>query len=102
MIKSGVRLIGLQPQMVLAYGIIEPILRKYNQPAVITSGSDGHHSNRSRHYSGQGLDFRTRDMEVSNRSKATAEIKEALGEEFYVAFEINHIHVQFHGSVENG
>jgi len=98
MIKDGVRLVGLQPQMVLAFVICEPILKEYGQSIVITSGSDGRHSNGSRHYCGYGMDLRTRDMADDSKQKATDTIKLALGGEYYVQLESNHLHISWKGS----
>lgn len=98
MIKQGVRLVGLQPQMVLAYVIIRPILEKYGQEPVITSISDGKHSKNSRHYIGYGMDLRSRDVNPEDIPQATLEMKEALGSEFYIAFEVNHFHIQWNSS----
>ena len=98
MIKQGVRLIGLQPQMVLAYTLIRPLLESYGQEAVITSISDGKHSKTSRHYVGLGMDIRTRDLEPADIPAVVDGIVKLLGSEFYVAFETNHIHIQWNGT----
>ncbi len=97
-IKPGVRLNGLRVEMMVALMIIEPILKRYQQELVITSALDSKHSNRSRHYVGHGLDVRTRDI-VGDVNEVVDKIKADLGSEYYVAFEKNHIHISFNGSV---
>ncbi len=100
MIKSGVRVGGIRPEMVLAYLIAAPILVKHGQEAVITSCTDGKHSKTSRHYIGCAIDLRTRDMDDVTADKAALAIANALGGEYYVAFEKNHIHLQFNSSAD--
>jgi len=99
MIKPGVRLIGLQPQIVLAYVICEPILKAHGQPAVITSLCDGRHSRQSRHYIGMAMDLRTRDLEANDKRKVADLIADALGDEYFVLLEDTHLHLQFNGGL---
>ena len=94
-IKSGVRLTGLQPQMVLAAIIAEGVYRKYNVEFVITSGVEGNHSGTSRHYLGYAIDTRTRDFRHAHIPKVLRDLKEALGDDFFVIFEKNHFHISF-------
>jgi len=98
MIKQGVKLIGLQPQIVLAYTLIRPIFESYGTEAVITSISDSKHSKTSRHYIGYGMDIRTRELDETDIPKVLEEIKRLLGNEFYIAFETNHFHIQWNGT----
>lgn len=97
-IKLGVRLNGLRPEMLIVLMIVKPILERYQQELVVTSALDSKHSRKSRHYVGCGLDIRTRDI-VGDVNEVVGKIKADLGEEFYVAFEVNHIHISFIGSV---
>lgn len=98
-IKQGVSLKGLQPQMVLASQIAEPILERFGQEGVITSGSEGVHSKNSKHYIGLALDFRHRDMaSEADKRRAVRELQKALDAEYYVRYESTHIHVQYNGS----
>lgn len=97
-IKPGVQLSGLKPEMILALLIVEPILVSFGQDLVVTSATDSKHSKNSRHYIGYGADLRSRDIPEPARDEAAREMSAALGSEFYVAFEINHFHIQFNGS----
>jgi len=100
-IKSGVSLLGFHPEMVVALMIAEPIMEAHGQECVITSGVEGKHSKKtSKHYVGYGLDLRTRDMKDAVSEQCAAEIDSSLGDEFYVAFEKNHIHISYNGSVK--
>jgi hypothetical protein len=60
---------------------------------VVTSGLDGKHSTTSLHYSGNALDFRTRNL--PGRAAAqdiAAKMREALGHHYDVILETDHIH----------
>ncbi len=99
MIKKGVKANGIKAEMVLAYVMAKPILEKHGQSAVITSLCDGVHSRQSRHYIGYAMDLRTRDMAIDDKQKVADKIADALGDEYFVLLESDHIHVQFNGSV---
>ena len=92
MIKRGVDLRGLQPQMALAYTIACQI---WHGKCTITSGSDGVHGPNSLHYKGKALDLRTRDLPPAVVMDIHTDLKTALGEQFDVVIEEDHIHVEF-------
>jgi len=62
---------------------------------VVTSGLDSKHGNASLHNMGFALDFRTRDMGDSMVQMYVAYLKDALGPQYDVILESNHIHVEF-------
>ncbi len=93
MIKSGVDLRGLQPQMALAYTIISKCYGMYD--CVITSGSDSKHGPNSLHYSGRALDIRTRHLAGQALQAIVDKVKECLGPQFDVVLESDHLHVEF-------
>ena len=97
-IKAGVPVGGIQPEMTLALMIIEPILLKHGQELVVTSCTDSQHSNNSRHYIGYGLDLRSRDVPEAARERVAQDMRDVLGAEYYVAFEVHHFHIDFRGS----
>ena len=64
----------------------------------ITSGCDGKHSPRSKHYGGRAFDFRTRDFpEGKNPETWKTKIQNLLGSCYLVLLEKTHMHVQFNG-----
>ena len=93
MIKSGVDLRGLSPQMAIAYTIA---CKCYGQYAcVITSGSDSKHGPNSLHYVGKALDLRTNNLPPPAVQSIVDKLKEALGTQFDVVLEATHLHLEF-------
>lgn len=97
-LKSGVRVGHVKPPIVLCFYIIEPVLELYGQELVVTSICDGKHSKNSKHYLGYACDIRTWQLtENGTIQEAAKDIQNALGEEYYIAVESDHIHIQFNG-----
>lgn len=95
-IKNGVSLEGLKPCMYYAIGIAEVIFGNYAKRLVVTSGTDGKHSPRSKHYSGEGVDFRIRGFSQEELAGIKAELAmhlDPLG--FDVVLEGDHFHVEY-------
>ena len=93
MIKNGVDLRGLSPQMAIAY----TIACRCSGPddCVITSANDSKHGPNSLHYKGQALDLRTRHLNGQGLQAVYLKLKESLGEQFDVVLESDHIHVEW-------
>mgnify|MGYP001596474725 CR=1 FL=1 len=100
-LKPGVKLKGLTPQVLIAMQAAEHIWWFHGQTTlVVTSCNDGQHKEGSFHYVGQAVDFRIKTMPEKLRAKAVAQLKEALGGEFFVLHESagtdnEHVHVQW-------
>lgn len=95
MIKAGVDLRGLTPQMAVAYTIACTVYQRHNYDCVITSGSDGKHGPNSLHYSGKALDLRTNNLRSESVHPIYLKLKQALGEQFDVVLESDHIHLEW-------
>lgn len=100
MIKPGVSLKGLQPQMAVAYTIVQDIYRQFGYGCTVTSGNDSVHMAGSCHYTGDALDFRTKHLERPDFRVMMEEIKVALGQEFDVVIEGEgtenaHLHIEW-------
>ena len=95
-IKTGVDVTGLRPEMVpallAAYGIRAVLL---GGDLVLTSAREGDHRSGSRHFVGLALDFRTRDLLPRERSRFASELRAALGDQYDVLLEGDHLHVEF-------
>ena len=95
MMKHGVDLRGLQSQMVLAYMIAVACYARHGYPCTITSASDSKHGPNSLHYKGKALDLRTRNVPEELRQGLRDEIANALGPQFDVVLESDHMHMEF-------
>ena len=93
-LKQGVDINGIKPELILAMIIAEPIVAKH-APFVVTSVCDGKHMQTSLHYMGLAMDIRTRDMKPEMIRPCVQELQEALGLQFDVVLEGDHIHVEF-------
>ena len=95
-IKPGVDVAGISNEMVLATQICHSIYAEYQIPCVLTEAkSRGGHKRGSLHYVGQAVDIRTRNVPVEKRPDITVALQEALGEQYDVILEKDHIHVEF-------
>lgn len=94
-IKAGVQVGGLRPEMILAVMVAERIWSGFGVELVITSALDGKHSQTSLHYAGCAVDFRTNQMASDAIQEAARTLKEALGQDFDVIIEKDHVHVEF-------
>jgi hypothetical protein len=80
--------------MVLAAIVCRDVLEKRKLDAVITAGLDGKHSPGSLHYVGLAFDLRTNNIPAADREPVRAEIKDALGDDYDVVIEGDHIHIE--------
>ena len=94
-LKKGVSLKNLQPQMSFALLAIDTVYRELGYHTVVTSGNDRKHSRGSLHYVGLAADFRTRHLKEGEAAKIAAQVKAALGGEFDVVLEADHLHVEY-------
>jgi uncharacterized protein YcbK (DUF882 family) len=94
-LKSGVSLKDLCPQMVVAILLIKDVFQAFGYRVIITSGSDGEHSENSLHYEGKALDFRTRHVQDEDLGPIAENAKQVLGDEFDVVLEATHLHVEY-------
>lgn len=93
-LKTGVRLLGVKPETVLAINITQSVYQAYGFECVITSLTEGRHSRGSRHYSGYGFDTRTRHL--GDKKQAVYEaVRAALGQDFDVVLEPTHMHIEY-------
>ena len=93
--KQGVR---LHPKMFQDYRIARIVWVAQSEApdgydVTITSGCEGKHCKNSAHYSGKAIDLRTRDVPADPQVWANR-IQQALGSNYFVLLESDHIHVQ--------
>jgi len=93
-LKDGVSLVGVQWQMFKAAIIAEAVYREYGTELVITSANDGKHKEGSLHYKGLALDLRTWTLN-GREVMVHAKLQRALGDQYDVVLEKDHIHVEW-------
>lgn len=92
--KKGVLHLMMSQRLTRWYAVIDWIhLKHTGRPAVITSARDGWHMAGSRHYSGEAVDLRSRDVKAPQA--LVRELKDTLGADFDVVLEADHIHLEF-------
>lgn len=107
-IKKGASLEGIKPEVKHAIEVIDKIYIANGADLTITSGTegkpgDGVHKHDSLHYSGQAFDCRTwvfkNDQNGQTSMKkvnaVAKQIREALGRDYDVLVESDHIHVEY-------
>lgn len=94
-VKDGVKLYGLQPEMLWAIDRINECYDRIGKDCTITSGRGDRHSSKSRHYPGHAVDARTRHLTEAEKLEVKVDIQETLGPQFDVILESTHLHVEF-------
>lgn len=94
-IKTGVKLNGVKPEIILAIIVIETIYSKWGKELVITEATGGKHGRASLHYVGLAIDIRTNYFTDEEKELVARDLREALGENYDVIVEASHIHIEF-------
>ncbi len=94
-LKPGVRLTGIRPEILFAVMAAERAYNRAGHELVVTSCVDGKHGRGSLHDQGCAVDLRTRDVPADVMQAIVAEIREALGADFDVVLEQDHLHVEY-------
>lgn len=102
MIKEGVILLGVSPEVVWAWSALQWVFRRYGYDAVVTACVDGKHMRASLHYSGHAMDIRSRDIPPLTQQKILTEGKVAIGENFDFILEGDHFHLEFQPKLPYG
>lgn len=94
-LKTGVKMERLQPQIILGLLVASFVYKEFGYDTVITSLSDGIHGLSSLHYSGAAVDLRTRTVATKDISSIVNYIRSALGSDFDVILESDHLHIEY-------
>lgn len=97
-LKGGVDIRGITPECVMGIVVAAQVYESRGVPFVVTSVRDGRHSERSLHYAGTAFDCRLPSRYTANPEtdkKLRDEIAVALGQQFDVVLEADHIHVEW-------
>ena len=99
--NKDVNIVGLEQIIRDQFDLIEKTCKIWNgtdYEVTVTSGKDGIHSKNSLHYVGRAIDIRTRDMKLP--AYTARKLKIALGNNFDVILESDHIHIEFDPKVK--
>lgn len=94
-VKRGVKLAGLRGEILFAILVAAGVYDKRGVDLVVTSANDSKHGRGSLHYALLAVDLRTRTLPVAERPKVRDEIAGALGAEYDVVLEDDHLHIEF-------
>lgn len=94
-IKSDASISGLKPEMAVALQVCASVYQKFGVEMVVTEGTAGRHSPKSRHYLGFAVDLRTWNVQRSELDNLAQAVRGALGKDFWVLLEADHMHVEF-------
>jgi hypothetical protein len=97
-LKGGVDLRGITPETVLGVLVAAQVYHDHGVPLVLTSVRDGKHMEGSMHYIGAAVDCRLPSRytgETRDDVRIRNELAEALGPQFDVLLEADHIHLEF-------
>jgi len=91
---TTVQLSGLRVEIWAAIHHAALIWRQHGMLSlVITSALDGVHSKHSKHYSGDAVDIRSRDL--PDAFGMAGELQERMGDAYNVLLEQDHIHIEY-------
>ena len=93
--KPGVKLNGVQSELAAALPVIASCYHSLDYDCIYTSVCDGVHSANSLHYVGLAVDCRTRHLRTAHIRDIADLIEDALGNDWDVVVESDHIHVEF-------
>lgn len=94
-IKEEVKVNGLRTEILLAIVLADRVYSNYGISCVLTEVTGGKHGRASLHYVGLAVDLRTRDMSSGMAEEIVQELKKALGFQYDVVLEKDHIHIEF-------
>jgi len=102
-IKSGVRLTGVKPELVIGIIRVLGVFESYDIDMWLTSVVDGVHREGSRHYAGEAFDIRTTHLATKTKANILRAVRAALGgTEFRLYDEAQtkqpHWHISWHAS----
>lgn len=94
-LKNGVKIDGINSELVLIMFIADGIFSKNNQSMTVTSVLDGQHMKGSKHYQGMAFDIRTYDKKPDVVNYLVQQLKKELDFICDIILEKDHIHVEY-------
>jgi len=90
---NSIRVGGIRPELLIAVMVANEVYTEIGKELVITSVTDGKHSDTSLHYTGCAFDCRIYDD--SDMEFVITKIKDRLKIDYDVVLEGNHIHIEY-------
>jgi len=102
-LKDGVSIDGMQPEIMIALMVAKDVFAEHGIDLCITSGVEGEHGPRSKHYEGKAVDLRRRDIKTQVIAELILEkLQERLNGskgnfkgQFDIVLEKTHYHLEF-------
>lgn len=94
-LKKGVIFEGIHSRIIESLALVDRCYLKFGFDGVITSARDGRHKANSLHYVGRALDLRTSFFTPLQRQEFHRDLQYALGSDFDVVLEKDHVHYEF-------
>lgn len=88
---------GVTPKNLIIAAAAANVAQELGIELTITSGTDGVHKPQSRHYNGEALDFRVRNLKHGVAGQVITSLTRRLGQHYQVIYETHppHIHVEY-------
>ena len=94
-LKNGVRAAGVRPELLLALVVTDSLFTECGKELVVTSLTEGQHSETSLHYAGAAFDFRIWEFDEAGLEDFVADLRKSLGQDYDVVIEPTHVHVEY-------
>ena len=94
-LKEGVSINGVKPEIIHAMHVAKDVWAAFNKDFTVTSVTDGKHGVNSLHYVGYAFDSRFTNLTDSQRIKAKEMLVKALGDEYDIVMEADHLHLEY-------
>jgi hypothetical protein len=94
--KEGVDHSDMSVHLTKHYDLIDRIHHEHaGRDGYVASAREGEHMKGSKHYTGEAIDLRTRDLDKETRKSIVEDLRHELGNDYDVILESNHIHVEY-------
>jgi uncharacterized protein YcbK (DUF882 family) len=94
-LKEGVKIAGMRCELMFGLYVAASVYKTHGYDLTVTSLCDGKHSRTSLHYSGAAADLRIWDIAPEKLVLIVDEMGKALGVDYDVVLESDHIHLEF-------
>lgn len=92
---DSVETYGMRSELLFALVVANDLYAAKGEPLVVTSISDGRHSETSLHYTGCAADLRTWMFTDEEKHQLALDLKARLNQDYDVIVEATHLHVEY-------